>query len=172
MLHALLAESGHAREAFLGACAGLVACDKYCVADAGTWRVPPIDYGLIPPESLDIRSTAQLVPRETDGQRWVTLQIAVSNPEDRGVLVAEPSGWVVPRTFYVDVRGPTGGLVWEESAIDSSTLFFRPHETKSRLLEFRIRSDLSRNHVPSGILALRGGYARRLAGYDTVRATP
>jgi hypothetical protein len=170
MLHALIRVGGHPRAAFLDACGGIVHCERHCIADAGRWHAPQADYALVPPESLDVDSEAKLLPAETDGQRWVTLQVTVRNPSGRAVMVAEPSEWIVPRAFVVQVGGPTGGVGWEEAADDSSKIFFRARETKSRLLEFRVGSALTRHAVPSGTLLLRGGYARRLAAYDTVVA--
>jgi hypothetical protein len=78
----------------------------------------------------------------------------------------------VPRAFIVDVRGPSGGIGWEEPADDSSKIFFRAYETKSQLFEFRVGMRLTGDHVPPGTVLLSAGYARRFAPYDTVIVAP
>jgi len=171
MLHALTREPGHPRSAFLDRCASLVSCDKYCAADAGAWHAPAADFLLLPPDSLEVHSDATLLPAELDGQRWVTLVITVRNPRARAVVVSEPREWVLPRAFNIVIREASGGFGWEETVADSSTLFFRPYETKSLLVEFRISTEPSRSHVAPGMLLLGGGYARRSAAYDTVAVT-
>jgi hypothetical protein len=140
MLHALVRERGHPRAEFVEACAGLVDCERHCVADAGPWQPPAPVYALVPPESLDVDSKASALPPEADGQRWVSLTVTVRNRSDRAVLVDQPAQWVLPRAFLVDLRRVGGrGYSWEQLADDSSRIFFRPHETKSELFEFRGR---------------------------------
>lgn len=172
MLHALTRTGGHARSQFLGACAGLVRCEERCVSDAGRWVPTQRDYVVLKPDSLDVASRAQLLPREVDGQRWVALEITVRNPRGRAVLVATPEEAMTPRTFGFKVAGPLGGISMEEVAADSSTLFFRPFETKRRLFEFLVTSDLSRNHLTPGAYAIAGAYVRRWGAFDTIAVSP
>ena len=172
MLHALLRAYGHPRAEFLDACASTVDCSGVCVTDAGPWHAPQPDYVVLPPDSLDIESVAELLPPEADGQRWVALQLTVRNPRSRAVVVASPGKTVTPDTFGFDVRGPEGGISGRDVASDSSTLFFLPYETKSRLFEFRVASELSAIRVPPGTHLIRGGYAREWAAYDTVIVAP
>jgi hypothetical protein len=113
-----------------------------------------------------------LLPPEADGQRFVALQLTVRNPRSRAVVVAAPGDPVTPGTFAFDVRGPEGGISGNDIASDSSTLFFQPYETKGRLFEFRVTSDLTPRHVPPGVHLVRGGYTRSWAAYDTVAVGP
>src|SRR5215208_5782806 len=147
MLHALLQRGGHPRLQFLGACASLLYCQGICVEDAGRWQAPRKDYVILSPESLDVASRAELLPREADGQRWLTLEVSVRNPRGRALVVAAPGDPVTPPTFGFDLRGPSGGISGGEVATDSSTLFFEPFETKKWLFEFKVASDLSRDHI-------------------------
>ncbi len=88
----------------------------------------------------------------------------------RAVLVAAPPvESATPPAFYHDVRGPSGALVIGDIAADSSALLFQPFETKERLYEFLVASELTETRVPPGTLLVRGGYARTWAAYDTVR---
>jgi hypothetical protein len=65
-----------------------------------------------------------------------------------------------------------GGISVSDIATDSSTLFFRPYETKARLFEFRVASELSRLRLPPGTHLLRAAYARRWTAYDTIVVSP
>jgi hypothetical protein len=56
-------------------------------------------------------------------------------------------------------------------AADSSTLFFQPFETKSRLFEFKVASDLSDHHVIPGSYFAAGSFAWHWAGFDTIMVT-
>lgn len=172
MLHALLRVRGHPRSQFLAACASLVSCKETCIEDAERWQLPRQGHVVLPPESLDVASRAELLPRESDGQRWFELEVTVRNGRGRSLLVATPDEWVIPRTFVYNLRGPSGGLQVEENAADSSTLFFEPFETKQRLFEFKVASDLSQHHISAGTYLAQGGYARRWAGYDTIVVSP
>jgi hypothetical protein len=171
MLHALLKQAGHPRAQFLEACAPIVSCQGACITDAGPWRPPTSDYALLPSDSLEVTSVATLLSPESDGQSWVALEIFVHNPRG-AVLVASTVKSETPDTFAADVRGPEGGVGVVDVARDSSTLFFLPNETKRRLFEFRVASDLTPNHIPTGTHLIRGGYARVWAPYDTVIVSP
>lgn len=168
MLHALLRQGGHPRSQFLGSCASLVVCQGICLQDVGPWHVPLANYVILPPESLSVGSRVELLPPESDGQRWLTLEVTVGNPRERAVLVAAHGDAVTPPTFGYDLRGPSGGISGGEVATDSSTLFFQPFETKKWLFEFQVTSELTEYHIPPGNYLARGGYARRWSAYDTI----
>ncbi|MEO6528813.1 MAG: hypothetical protein ABIP93_19505 [Gemmatimonadaceae bacterium] len=172
MLHALIQGSGHPRAEFLEACASLVACSSECIADGEPWRAPQQEYVVFPPDSLEVDSEAQLLARETDGQRWLRLQLTVRNPRGRAVLITAPGDAVSSGAFAAEVRGPTGNITRTDNSGDSSAMFFRPYEAKTRLFEFRVASELTSYRVPSGTHLVRGGYARRWAAYDTVIVGP
>lgn len=172
MLHALLKAGGHPRSQFLDACAALVYCQGSCISDAGRWQLPQGDYVVLPPDSLDVTSRAELLPPESDGQRWFALEVTVRNQRARAVIVAAPGDPETPPTFGYDLRGPFGGILGGEVATDSSTLFFRPFETKQRQFEFLVASDLSQHHITPGKYLVRGDYARHWSAYDTVAVSP
>ncbi len=172
MLHVLLRSDGHPRSQFLGACAALVTCHGVCVRDAGLWQLPQEDYVVLPPDSLDVASRSELLAPESDGQRWVALEVTVWNSRGRAVLVAAPGDPVTPSTFGYKLAGPFGGISGEQIATDSSTLFFQPFETKRWVFEFLIASDLSEHHITPGDYAIGGAYARRWAVFDTLAVSP
>ena len=171
MLHALLdgttGGNGHPRAEFLGSCASLVVCQNVCLEDAGRWHASP-GFVRLPPDSLDIESDAELLPRERGGQRWLSLWVIVRNPRSRPVLVAAPGDAPTPPSYGFDLRGPSGGISGGEMVTDSSTLFFQPFETKRWLFELLVASDLSEHHVTPGRLLVKGGYARAWAPFDTI----
>jgi hypothetical protein len=172
MLHALLQQGGHPRSQFLGSCASLVDCPRICSQDVPPWRPPQQDYAILPPESLDVASRGELLPPESDGERWLTLEVTVRNPRSQAALVAAPGNPVTPTTFEFDLRGPLGGISAGEVATDSSTLFFKPLESKRLLFEFRVASQLSYDKIPPGNYLVRGGYARRWSAYETIAVSP
>lgn len=172
MLHALLEVRGHPRAQFLGSCASVLRCGESCASEGGPWRPATRDYLVLPPDSLEVRSTAELLSLEKDGQRWVSLELTVENPRDQAVVIAAPGGGTTPRIVAFDVRGPKGGIGGWETAYDSSQVFFLPHEIKSRLFEFRVTSELTQTHIPSGTHLLRAGYGENWSPYDTVVVSP
>lgn len=172
MLHALLRVGGHPRAHFLEACRSILDCSGVCATDGGPWRAPRPDYVVLPPDSLEIDSRAELLPPEADGQRFVALQVMVRNPSSRAVVIAAPGNPATPNTFAFDVRGPLGGIIGTDIASDSSTLFFQPYETKRRVYDFRVASELTPYRVPPGTHWIAGGYARQWAAHDTVIVAP
>lgn len=178
MLHALLRVRGHPRGQFLGACESLVVCQDSCISDAGPWHPPRADFVMVPPDSLEVNSSAELLPQETDGQRWLAQQVSVRNPQRYAVFVAvpPPPGPAQPFTpigFSYDVyAGRNGNIQGWLYAADPSMLFFEPFETKHWLFEYRIASDVSATHVPPGTLTLRAGYLHLWSPPDTVVVSP
>lgn len=172
MLHALLRKPVHPRAQFLGSCAALVSCQGICIKDDGAWHLPRPDYVALPPDSLNVDARAELLPREPDGQRWFALEVRVRNGGARAVLVAAPGDRVTPPTFGYDLRGPAGGIGGGEIAVDSSTLFFEPFETKKWLFEFRVSSDLGEQHVSTGSYLVRGDYGRHWSPDATITISP
>lgn len=182
MLHAVLQQRGHPRSQFLGACASLVDCQGNCVKAAGPWRAPTNAYVGLPVDSFEITSHAELLPRDADGQRWLSLWVGVQNPKDANVAL-RPTSWRIvdgrivrvfdstPHAFEFDLRGPTGGLSGGEIVSDSSARVFSPFETKRWLFEFRVGAELSTHSVTRGRYLVRGGYAHHWAAYDTVVVT-
>lgn len=175
MLHAILQTSGHPRSEFLGACASVVVCQANCKKDAGPWRPPRSGFVVLPPDSFEISSHAELLPREADGDRWLTLWVIVRNPRNRaaGVSIPPPADPIAPPTFEFNVRGSPGrGISGGEVATDSSTLVFGPQETKRFLFEWRVGSTLNRVEIVPGRYLVQGGYVHRYAPFDTVMVQP
>lgn len=174
MLHALLRKRGHPRTQFLGACASRVPCQGSCLSDAGPWH-DPSPFTVMPSDSLDVSAEATLLPPETDGQRWFALEVSVKNSHAGAVVAAAPHDIMPPPSFLFDLRTASlGGISGGEVALDSSTIFFRPGETKRWLYEFKVAADLSPNHIPPGSVMARGGYgyARHWSPYQAVTIAP
>ena len=113
------------------------------------------------------------MPEESDGQRWLSLWVNARNPHNEWVLVPGPRDSRTPPTFAYDLQGPSGGIGGGLVALDSSTLFFAPQESKRWLFEFRVGDSLSAELfvVPAGKYLIRGGYARRWTAYDSLMVT-
>lgn len=172
MLHAILRRPGHPREQFLEACSALLRCQGSCIADAGQWKAPVVDAVTLPPDSLTIASTVELLPADADGHRWLGLWVTVTNARAASVIVAAPGDPVTPPTFGFDLRGPPGAVMGSEVAADSSVLYFEPGATKRWLFEFRVGVDPSLQPVTPGEYRVRGTYARGLAPFDTIVVAP
>jgi hypothetical protein len=162
MLHAQLRlRSGHPREQFLGACAGLVECNGACAENAGAWH-PATPYVTVPTDSMEVATELRVEPPERDGDHWVTLRSVVRNPTGRAVFVVPPSFGLERSGFAYDVRGPKGSISTIHSSADSSRFFFAPRETKEFVFEFlgadtdsaEFRSFL----LPPGEYRMRAGY--------------
>jgi hypothetical protein len=171
MLHALLRQPGHPDAQFRGACAGLVE------PPGNPWPLPTREYAELSPESLSVATDAELLPREADGGRWLTVLVTVLNPRGNAVLVAAPGNAVTPPTFGYLLRGPTGGYQGGEVANDSSVLFFGPFETKRWLFEFKVGSATAMgfnglDSLGPGTYQVRSGYGWHWSLPDTVDVTP
>ena len=144
MLHALLptARGGHPRSYFLGACAGVVACIDTCIE--GTASSDPAAV-IVPADSLSISVEVEPVPAgaKIDGGVFSVIVLA-RNSAARPVTVNSPRGQSrYPQTFGFDLRDPSvGSLLGGTYAVDSSSLFFAPGETKRYLFDFVMGSAL------------------------------
>jgi hypothetical protein len=175
MLHALLETAAHPRVAFLGSCASVVACLSNCLRDAGEWRAPS-SYELLAADSLDVGVDIELPLAEADGGQWLVQWVSVHNAHQRAVLAAAPGDPRTPETFTYQLWGPFGAIQGGLVALDSSTLFFEPGETKRWLFEFRSGPQLSQYAnpitLPPGPYGVRGAYGRNWSVLDSVTLAP
>jgi hypothetical protein len=121
-----------------------------------------------------VSSTAELLPREADGQRWVALWVHVHNPLNREALLLSPHRRSsTPATFSYAVQAPGGAFGSQLAGFDSSMIFFEPLETKSWLFDFRVGDTLSIDSwtLTPGSYQMSGGYAGQSARYDTLTVT-
>jgi hypothetical protein len=162
MLHAILAERGHARAVFLASCAGIVDCDARCAREAGEWK-PPSPYAVVSPQSLEIAVVPQVLPAEADGQSWVTLTVRASN---RGGAVVIDPGALQGFGFIVNGLG-RGGVSVSEPVVDSSSLYFPAASHKEWIFDFVVTEPLSQYSIPEGEYLVRGGFGQTWS--DTAR---
>jgi hypothetical protein len=102
MLHALLGVGGHPRDAYLGACDGVVVCDSVCEAEAGGRSVPPPEATELAPR--DLLTRVEVAPREPAASRnggAVAVMVSITNP------LATPA-WV--RLTPPGSRDPVGSI--------------------------------------------------------------
>ncbi len=165
MLHALLNVDGHPRSQFLGACADVVVCELNCVEDGGQW-VAPAPFDTLPVDSLLVSGDIQLLPRETDGQRWVALWITVQNPSDHAIL-AVPNGARLGWGINV-----SGDYSVSQPAQDSSVFFFSPRQVRRWLYELRVAEPLNRFTLSPGRHSLTGGFGQHWTPWVEITAIP
>lgn len=161
MLHALLGQAGHSREAFLERCGGSVVCLAGCLEDVG-----------LPPEVG--RTVARVSPNEVlvdiaidpgQPQRAVDdghfrLAVTVTNPRPDSVIVVLPSsGNAPPASFSFQLSSGPTGLWFTEHAWDPSVMVFAPGATRRAIFDFRLadRFDGIRS-LPEGTYLVQGGF--------------
>jgi hypothetical protein len=171
MLHALLQKPTHPRAAFLGNCAGVVDCVQKCIADAGPPPILAPDAVEVPPDSLEISLEVEpLAPtiRQDDGA--FTITVSAHNPSSHPVVVRLPQRVGAPsRTFWFDVRAPSGGVTDGDLELDPSVTMFSPGETKRRVFDFTIGNDLASRALPPGTYTVvRGAYGDHWAAHDPI----
>jgi hypothetical protein len=86
MLHAIAADRGHPAEVFQRQCAGVVVCDRTCIAEGGA--LPQVDSTgpVVRPRDPDVSARADSTnPSLAQDSAWVALTIQVHN--SRATLV-------------------------------------------------------------------------------------
>lgn len=156
MLHAVLRSGGHPRAQFLGSCADVVDCRDQCAREAGAWS-SPAPFVPLPAESLIVTARAELLPPESDGQRWLTLRVVAQNPKPRAVLVV-PYG--TRFSWGRSVNGAAGGFWSSLPVADSSNLFFNASAAREFLFEFRVAAVFTKFTLPPGDYFLRGAFGQ------------
>jgi hypothetical protein len=175
MLHALTQSSGHARQLYLGSCAGVVACDAGCVADAGAPPAADPASVSVPPESLtvtvEVASDALL---ETRQGQYFAVRVTVHNRATRSVVAELPVAGQADRRlgFAYDVRGPTGAWKVGIPALDPSWWTFAAGERKQQLFDVYSGSDLGVERFPGGDYLVRGSYGGHSSGTLTLQLGP
>jgi hypothetical protein len=164
MLHALLDVVGHPRDQFLGACEDVVNCGGPCALDAGAWA-PPAPYVSLSVDSMNVSSDVQLLPRETDGQRWVVLTVTAMNPLSRAII-AVPNGAHLSWGFNNGINSMS--LPVE----DSSNLYFAANQTRSWLFEFRVAESEELYTLPIGDRFIDGGFGQNFTPFSKVTIVP
>ena len=174
MLHALTQSSGHARQLYLGSCAGVVACDAACAADAGTLPAADPASVSVPPESLTV--TVEVVPGtllETREGEYLAIRVTAHNRAGRPVVVALPPAGPDRRLgFAYDVTGPTGARTVGIPVQDPSWWAFAAGERKQQLFEVYSGSDLGVPRFPAGDYVLRGSFGGHSSGALTLQLGP
>jgi hypothetical protein len=165
MLHALRQKGGHPRDQFLGKCAGVVACEDACVADAGPYPTPPQTpiHGTVDSieTTLDIEPHT---PTHAIDEGRFSITVLTRNRTARWMTVTAASTVnAVNETFSLDVHGVNGANAFDKLGIDPSQTIFAPGETKRHVF------DLVIGDYPFGNQLLPGDYVARgaFAGYWT-----
>jgi hypothetical protein len=173
MLHALLRKPGHARNQFLGKCAGMVNCQGVCSRDAGPYPHPPETPIHVPGDSIDI--TVDIEPGNPNSAidgGFFSITVLVRNRSTHWATVPSFYSTIFPgydstRTFQFDVRGPAGGISGGEIRVDPSEWIFAPGETKKQVFDFAIGNDLFEHKLPPGNYIARGGYSDYWSTHST-----
>jgi hypothetical protein len=160
MLHSILGQGTHPRDAFLGRCGGAVDCIAQCLADAGP--PPPFKGEPISAESLTV--TVDVSPDAPSasvdyGLFWVT--VTATNPKSVPVIAVLTTVGRSTRPFRVFLQHDSGGTSSSVTLFDSSLVEFQPGETKRHVFDFRAGSAHSGGDVAPGTLTVGGAYGGR-----------
>jgi hypothetical protein len=172
MLHALLpsARGGHPRSYFLGTCAGVVGCTGSCIEGTASHDPSAV---MVPAESLSMSVEVRPVPAgaQIDGGVFGVTVLA-RNAAAHPVIVNLPRGAsTYPRSFGFDLRSPaTGSYLSNTFAVDSSSLFFAPGETKRYLFDFVMGAALP--NPPAGAYLVRGAFGTQWSEYVSFTLSP
>jgi hypothetical protein len=172
MLHALLPSTRgtHPRSYFLGACAGVVACVDSCIEGRASSDPTSVT---VPADSLSISAEVRPVPAgaQVDGGVF-TVVVKARNSSTYPVTVDLPRGRsAYPPSFAFDLREPgIGSLMSGTYAVDSSTLFFAPGETKQYLFDFVMGTALP--NPPAGAYLVRGAFGTHWTQYVSFTLSP
>ena len=161
MLHAVLRSGDHARSQFLDACAGIVACERSCVVDAGP--PPAIDpsWLVLPPESLLVQGEVlPSHPASSINGGAFALTITVTNTRSRGVVAQlPPSGDAGPSgSFSYRLMHAGGSAQYDERAWDRSVTVFAPGERKRFIFDFFVGESFGNDGVRPGPLGVQYRY--------------
>jgi len=107
MLHALTGPL-HARQYFIDACGGVVACDEECIIDAGGPAGTPDTTASVVPVSVVVASshTDPASPSLAHDSGWVAITVSARNPRPAGVwalLSPIPGNPAYSATFGYDI---------------------------------------------------------------------
>lgn len=161
MLHAVLQNGLHPRQAFLERCGGIVTCLQSCLTDAGPADVHVEQTPLVPPTALEVDfEVAPSDPGVLDHEGWFMFVVKARNPAGYPVIVALPSsaGPLDGRSFVLDVAGPNVTYRRGARAVDASMIHFEAGETKRYVFDFRLTSDVDGTGLPPGSYSVRAGY--------------
>lgn len=175
MLHALLGVGGHPRSAFLGTCAGVVACTSLCVVEAGNAPPPDPAWAVVPPESLQVGgSISPARPSSGVNGGAFALTVTVTNTRGQGVVVAlRPSSDAGPSgSFSWEARYPSFTASYDERAWDPSVTYFAPGETKQMIFDFFVNCRSGYNGLPPGAASFRYRFGETWQGPLAITVDP
>lgn len=164
MLHALIRQAGHSRAQFLGRCAGVVSCSLACVSDAGS--PPPAAPGTtqVLPDALTVGiSVSPASPTSAQDDGFFTITVTATNPASQPVEVLLPLPARPPKTFAVNMSGPTGGVTDIAVELDLSAVRFAPGETKQQVFDYVVGQQGGPNHRVPGSYTVTGSYGGKEA---------
>lgn len=158
MLHSLLHEPGHSREAFLGRCAGVVVCTRACATGPAPTADPSAQ--LVKPSQLELG--VQITPESpSSSARDGTFMMIITarNPYPRPVLADLPIGNTGSgASFSFRIVGGAGWTSYDMQAVAPEVRRFAASETKRFIFDFHIGEGITRYDQPPGTYQFNGGY--------------
>lgn len=164
MAHALASQTGHSREAFLGACEGVFPCQESCLTEAGPPPAMGPEVPRIPPEDLELAIAVE--PATPSGgllDGHFMLVITATNPYPYDVVVTLPPAGDAgpPIAFSFSLFSIQGGSWYNGRITDAGTAHFTAGQTKRAVFDFRAGSATDDDAVAPGLYEAKGGFSSR-----------
>lgn len=165
MLHSLLGEAGaaHPRDAFIGACGGVVACSGACEAEAGPARLPAAPVRVAPSDlAVDVSVFPSQPARGVfDGHYYML--VTVQHTGTQSVEVELPDLEIAGLKAGADVaiRGDGSTITSWAPARSPESARFSPGETKRYVFDFRVgERNQHGQEIPQGTWTFHGAFGK------------
>jgi len=161
MLHALLHGGGHPRSAFIGRCAGTVACTKRCIKDGGAAPQPDPAAQTVNPSALEI--AVEVIPDAPSSSvmdgHFMMVVTARNSAASPVTVQLRPSGDGGPSvSFSYSIVGASGGTSYSERAEVPEVTMFAAFEVKRFIFDFHIGTGNTRYDRAPGTYNFNGAY--------------
>jgi hypothetical protein len=166
MLHALLRQRGHAREAFVGRCDGVVACDSACYADdpAGARLAAAVAAAARPvtPGALEVAVTVDPTSpsRAEDGGAF-RVTVTARNPQPVAVVVRTPPELREPPGYRYYLWSPSGMANGGRLEVSPDERVFAPGQTRRAVFDFVVAARRARRRAAARGRGATAGHVRR-----------
>jgi len=167
MLHSLMQQGHHKRDAYLQACAGLVDCAETCMADVGPEPAEPPNMVEVDPSELEVNIS---IWPENPGMDvldgYVEVTVTAHNASNRAVRVKLPPPSATPglgTTFRQNLMSQSTSFARSQSALSVEAMRFAPGETKRRVFGYWIGGTATQQPLESGKYQVLGAFAEKWA---------
>jgi hypothetical protein len=161
MLHALLQDGRHPRDAFIGRCAGTVVCSGRCISEAGPAPAPDPTARPLAPGALQIsvELTSSAPTASVDDGHFRMVVTARNGAPNPVIVQLPPSGDAgPPASFSYEVVSGGSAFFYDMRADVPEVTRFAAFEAKRFIFDFHIGAADDRYTLAPGRYEFRGAY--------------